>query len=69
VEKPESNFFDERIRADRKIEAGPKAKFSELLRLTAEAYGITERDFGPTWTSTKVGQAEVDVGLSGAGVG
>jgi putative transposase len=37
--------IDERIRAEREIEVpGLKAKFSELLRLTAEAYGVTERD-------------------------
>lgn len=37
--------IDGRIRAEREIEVpGPKANFLELLRLTAEAYGITERD-------------------------
>jgi chromosomal replication initiation ATPase DnaA len=37
--------IDERIRAEREIEVpGPRAKFSELLRLTAEAYGMTERE-------------------------
>jgi putative transposase len=36
--------IDERIRAEREIEVpGPRAKFSELLRLTAEAYGVNER--------------------------
>jgi len=35
----------ERIRAEREIEVpGPKAKLSELLRLTAEAYGVSERE-------------------------
>jgi putative transposase len=37
--------IDERIRAERDIEVpGPRAKFSELLRLAAKAYGANERD-------------------------
>ena len=37
--------IDERIRAEREIEVpGPTATFSKLLRLTAEAYGVNERD-------------------------
>ena len=37
--------IDERIRADREIEVpGPRARFSELLRLTAAAYGMSERE-------------------------
>jgi hypothetical protein len=37
--------IDERIRADREIEvAGPRANFSELLRLTAEACGVSEKE-------------------------
>ena len=37
--------IDERIRAEREIEVpGPRAKFGELLQLTAKAYGVNERD-------------------------
>ena len=37
--------IDERIRSKREIEVpGPRATFAELLRLTAEAYGVRERD-------------------------
>ncbi len=37
--------IDERVRSEREIEVpGPRAKFSQLLRLTAEAYGMRERD-------------------------
>jgi REP element-mobilizing transposase RayT len=37
--------IDERVRGKREIEVpGPKAKFSQLLRLTAEAYGVSERN-------------------------
>jgi putative transposase len=37
--------IDERIRAEREIELPhPRAQFSKLLHLTAEAYGVTERD-------------------------
>ncbi len=37
--------IDERIRAEREIVVpGPRAKFTELLRLTAKAYGVNERD-------------------------
>lgn len=37
--------IDERIRAARDIEVpGPRAKFSELLRLAAKAYGANEQD-------------------------
>jgi REP element-mobilizing transposase RayT len=36
--------IDERIRADREVEVpGPRAKFSELVRLTAKLCGVTER--------------------------
>jgi hypothetical protein len=37
--------IDERIRAEREIEVPqPRAKFPELLRLTAEAHGMAERE-------------------------
>ena len=37
--------IDERIRAEREIEVpSPRAPFSKLLHLTAEVYGVTERD-------------------------
>ena len=37
--------IDERIRAQGEVEvSGPRAKFSELLRLTAEAFDMKERD-------------------------
>ncbi len=37
--------IDKRIRAEREIDVpGPRARFTELLRLTAEVYGATERD-------------------------
>lgn len=37
--------IDERIRAKGEVEvSGPRAKFSELLRLTAEAFDMKERD-------------------------
>jgi REP element-mobilizing transposase RayT len=37
--------IDERIRAEREIEVPhPRAQFSKLFHLTAEAYGMTERD-------------------------
>jgi chromosomal replication initiation ATPase DnaA len=37
--------IDERIRAEREIEIPhPRASFSKLVRLTAEAYGVTERE-------------------------
>jgi DnaA-like protein len=35
--------IDEKIRSEREIELpGPRAKLSKLLRLTAQAYGVTE---------------------------
>lgn len=37
--------IDEKIRTEREIELpGPRAKLSKLLRLTAQAYRVTERD-------------------------
>jgi putative transposase len=37
--------IDERIRAEREIEVpGPRAGFSELVRLTSNAFGVKERD-------------------------
>jgi REP element-mobilizing transposase RayT len=37
--------IDERVRAEREIEVPhPRVQFSKLLHLTAEAYGVTERD-------------------------
>jgi REP-associated tyrosine transposase len=48
--------IDERIRADREIEVpGPRAKFSELLRLTCSLWH-ERTGAGSTWTSTKVGE-------------
>ena len=37
--------IDKKIRSEREIELrGPRAKLSKLLRLTAQAYRVTERD-------------------------
>ena len=37
--------IDERVRTEREVVVpGPRAKFTELLRLTAKAYGANERD-------------------------
>jgi REP-associated tyrosine transposase len=37
--------IDERIRSEKEIELpGPRATFSQLLRLTAQVYGVSERD-------------------------
>ena len=55
---------------DREIEVpGPKAKFSELLRLTAEAHGMAERGAGSTRAPTTMGKGEVNVGVRCKGVG
>jgi chromosomal replication initiation ATPase DnaA len=37
--------IDEKIRIEREIEVpGPRTRFTELVRLTARAYGVNERD-------------------------
>jgi chromosomal replication initiation ATPase DnaA len=37
--------IDERVRGEREIEVpGPRAKFSQLLHLTAEAHGVSDRN-------------------------
>lgn len=46
--------IDERIRAEREIEVPqPRAEFSKLLHLTAEAYGVKERELVQTGRQRK----------------